>query len=173
MDSTQWTSGVYTEQRGFHSVASTPFAGADLTALVTVTFPEDLSLQEIENVCFTYEGLTLEVDVSQYLLPGYLLVPEHPAEGAGTVCYLSPIGFQCTVPGEGEVTLELLRTDGTVVEMGEDLGLPYGRVFRRGHAGVLRLRGVPAASGRPCPGFGGLPRPADQRRVVHFPQPTE
>lgn len=122
VDSTQWTSGVYTEQRGFHSVASTPFAGADLTALVTVTFPEDLSLQEIENVCFTYEGLTLEVDVSQYLLPGYLLVPEHPAEGAGTVCYLSPIGFQCTVPGEGEVTLELLRTDGTVVEMGEDLG---------------------------------------------------
>ena len=108
VNSTQWTSGVYTEQRGFRRVASTPFAGADLTALVTVTFPEDLSLQEIENVCFTYEGLTLEVDVSQYLLPGYLLVPEHPAEGSETVCYLSPVGFQCTVPGEGEVTLELL-----------------------------------------------------------------
>lgn len=101
VDSTQWTSGVYTEQRGFHSVASTPFAGADLTALVTVTFPEDLSLQEIENVCFTYEGLTLEVDVSQYLLPGYLLVPEHPAEGAGTVCYLSPLGFSARCQGKG------------------------------------------------------------------------
>lgn len=27
VNSTQWTSGVYTEQRGFRSVASTPFAG--------------------------------------------------------------------------------------------------------------------------------------------------
>ncbi len=102
VDSTQWTSGgIHRAERVPQGRKHPPLRGADLTALVTVTFPEDLSLQEIENVCFTYEGLTLEVDVSQYLLPGYLLVPEYPAKEAETVCYLSPIGFQCTVPGGG------------------------------------------------------------------------
>ena len=92
---------VYTEQRGSTASQAPPLRGQISPRLVTVTFLEDLSLQEIENVCFTYEGLTLEVDVSQYLLPGYLLVPEHPAEGAGTVCYLSPLGFSARCQGKG------------------------------------------------------------------------
>lgn len=111
-----WQSGTYTKMSGLGKTAKTMFADADMTYLITLFFEDDITMSDIEKICFPYEDLTLEVNVQSYIAPEYVLTPEDPAESTITDFHISRIGFCFTMPAEDTFDLKLIRADGTVVE---------------------------------------------------------
>ncbi|MBQ9853172.1 MAG: hypothetical protein IJO37_09710 [Ruminiclostridium sp.] len=119
------TMGTYTTGK---SQAISHFEDADLTYVFAGTLPENCSMEDMDQVCLTYEGLSLSLPVGDYLCPEYALDPE--GEGLPAVSHLrmSAIGFSYTTTDE-ELYLDLLPifTDGTVYEsFREDYGTSAG-----------------------------------------------
>lgn len=109
-----WQSGTYTKMNGLTKAAETMLADADMTYLITLFFEDDLTMEDVATVCFSYEGLTLSVDMQNYLAPEYLLTPENPDKSTITDFYLSRLGFYFTMPAGEEWVLQMIRADGTV-----------------------------------------------------------
>ncbi|MBQ2926206.1 MAG: hypothetical protein IJE03_05205 [Ruminiclostridium sp.] len=119
------TMGTYTTGK---SQAISHFEDADLTYVFAGTLPENCSMEDMDQVCLTYEGLSLSLPVGDYLCPEYALEPE--GEGLPAVSHLrmSAIGFSYTTTEE-ELYLDLLPiyADGTVYEsFREDYGTSAG-----------------------------------------------
>ena len=102
-------SGTYTET----GKAVTLLADADMTYLLTGTF-EDTGLDQVATVCFAYEDLVLEADLTGCTFPEYQL---EPAGGTGSLTGFSAsaIGFYFTMASSDEpAQVRLIRADGSV-----------------------------------------------------------
>ena len=110
-----WTSGTYTRQGLFGNLSNTHFPDADMTFLLCYELGRE-RMAEVETVCFGYEDLTAEVDVSAYRFPEAALLPEN-GEGELTDVRLSALGLYFTAPCTEELpkfTVRLIHADGTV-----------------------------------------------------------
>ncbi len=100
--------------------AQTMFADADMTYLLTGFLGANVTMNDIDKVCFAFEGLTLEVDIQNYIAPEVELVPEVPSEDSLTEFHVSRLGFYYTGPlPDGEIKpfeMKLIRSDGTIWE---------------------------------------------------------
>lgn len=112
---TSWESTAHLDTTGAVKTAVTQMEGADMTWLLTFRFLQDETLAELDAVCFSYQGLTLELDVRGHLLPEYLLESAQPDAPCREV-WVSAIGFSIAgVPAEGDFfDLWPLRADGQV-----------------------------------------------------------
>lgn len=115
MEGFPWTSGTYTRQGLFGNLSNTHFPDADMTFLLCYELGRE-RMAEVETVCFGYEDLTAEVDVSAYRFPEAALLPEN-GEGELTDVRLSALGLYFTAPCTEELpefTVRLIHADGTV-----------------------------------------------------------
>ncbi len=118
-----WESGSYTKDGGLGRRSKSMLPDADITFLVICTFTQDITMSEVEKICFPYEGLTLELDLADLnIAPGYKLYPEEPAESIVADLYVSRLGYCFTVSldSEAECTFDirLIRKDGSLYEQG-------------------------------------------------------
>ena len=108
---------------------------AHATYIITYSLP-DKNFSEIQAVQFAFEGLSLEVDVNEYLTPMYGLEAEN-GEGKLSDAYISSLGYGFTYHLDEAISEEdyenmgfhcdvnLIRADGTVMtseEMAEQKG---------------------------------------------------
>lgn len=117
--------GTYTTGKG---QAISHFEDADLTYVFAGTLPEGHSMEDVDQICLTYEDLSLSLPVENYLCPEYALEPE--GNGLPEVDHLrmSAIGFSYTTTDE-DLYLDLvpIYADGTVYEtFREDYGTSAG-----------------------------------------------
>lgn len=110
------------------------FEDTDLTYVFFGTLPGNLPMEDIAQICLTYEDLTLAVPVQDCLCPEYALEPE--GEGLPEVSDLrmSAIGFSYTTTDQ-ELYLDLkpIFADGTVYEnFNEDYGSSAGGGWEEG-----------------------------------------
>lgn len=104
-------SGSYTKDGGFGRKAMSMMPDADMSYLVIGTFTGNARMSDVEKVCFSYEGLTLELDVGEYITPEYELYPENPSGSTVTDFYVSRLGYSFTVPLTDESTTGELNPD--------------------------------------------------------------
>ena len=115
MEGFPWTSGTYTRHGLFGNLSNNHFPDADMTFLLCYELGRE-RMAEVETVCFGYEDLTAEVDVSAYRFPEAALLPEN-GEGELTDVRLSALGLYFTAPCTEELpefTVRLIHADGTV-----------------------------------------------------------
>ena len=108
----------------------------DAHAVYIITYQFEKNLSEIEKVGFSFEGLSVEVDANEYLVPTFGLAAED-GEGKLTDAYISCISFGFTYHFDAPLTEEavndmnvnceirMIRADGSVLtreEMGEEVG---------------------------------------------------
>ena len=100
--------------------------------------PTSCSIQEVQKICFSYGGLTLEINPEEYMSPSYVLVPKESSDDVLKNVHISRIGFSFVQPFvEGMVLRDLqydiclIRTDGTVLTDDEmrELGRSYNSAF--------------------------------------------
>ena len=120
--------GTYTNEGNRQTVSY--FEDADLTYVFLGTLPEDLSMEDVDQICLTYKDLSLSLPVEDCLCPEYALEPE--GEGIPEVSDLrmSALGFSYTTTGQ-ELIQDLLPifSDGTVYDyeaFREDYGYSSG-----------------------------------------------
>ncbi len=125
------TMGTYTTGK---SQAVSHFKDADLTYVAACNLPSDVSMEDIDQVWLTYQDLTLEVSIQDYLCPEYALEPEGEGLPGLSDLRASALGFSYTITAQ-EPFLEILPifADGTVYEnFSEDYGTSAGGGMRDG-----------------------------------------
>ena len=95
--------------------------------------PKSCGMADVQKVCFSYDGLVLEVEPANYMTPHYNLVAENDSATLSGV-RMSRIGFSFIQPISEEMSAEeliydisLIRADGTVLSTDEmrGIGLAY------------------------------------------------
>lgn len=120
-------SGTYTESSAFGGKkAKTMFEDVDMTYLLTGYLGKVIGMNDIEKVCFTFENLTLELNVQNHISPVMELLPENPTENSVVDFRISRIGFYFTVPSSADdfLDLKLIKTDGTLWVNEDGFGEP-------------------------------------------------
>ena len=112
------------------------YQDADQTYMYTYNFNNEgskcdgININDVNVLCFAYEGLTLELDVGQYISEGRMLHSENPDDAGGiSDFYASRIGLYYTVAidenyNDGSFSLKLISADGTVLGF-DDLDIGY------------------------------------------------
>ncbi len=127
-------SATYIETSDLGKKAKTMFADADMTYVISCILDDGISMNDVDTLCFAYEGLVLELDVQKYISPEYELHAE-TSDGTERITdfHVSRIGFYFTsIVNENFddfFDIKLIYADGTVCEFtGRDLGyqLSYG-----------------------------------------------
>ena len=111
-------SSTYTQKNEFGRKATTMFADADMTYLVSGTLSNDINMSDINAICFEYEDLKLELDIAQYMFPEYELYAENTSIDDITNFHISRIGFYFTTPVDEDLSFDvkLIYADGSVFE---------------------------------------------------------
>ena len=119
------TMGTYTTGK---SQAISHFEDADLTYVAACNLPSDVSMEDIDQVWLTYQDLTLNVSIQDFLCPEYTLEPEGVGLPEVSNLRMSAIGFSYTITAQ-EPFLDILPifADGTIYEnFSEDYGTSAG-----------------------------------------------
>ena len=103
---------------------------ADMTYELGGVLEYGMSMNDIDKVCFSFEGLTLEMETEGKVMPLVKLRPEDEKNCSAEDVYISRCGFYYTVPENSDDMCSgtyLIRTDGTVLTYGkEDIGYSAG-----------------------------------------------
>ncbi len=129
------TMGTYTSGK---RQAVSHFEDANLTYVVICNLPSHVSMEDIGKIWLTYQDLTLEVSIQDYLCPEYALEPEEEGLPEITDLRMSALGFSYTTTDE-ELYLDLkpIFADGTVYEnFSEDYGISSGGEWSDGPTAV-------------------------------------
>ncbi len=120
---------TYVEESMLGLQLATKFEDADMTFLISCYVDEDraFSMSDLDVIRLEYEGLVLELDAENIIVPQQRLMPELPAADSVTDFSISRVGFYFIMPIQknGDTTFEisLIRRDGTLWrDVREELG---------------------------------------------------
>lgn len=111
--------------------------------------PKSCGMEDVQKVCFSYDGLVLEVEPSNYMSPHYNLAAENDSMML-TGVRMSRIGFSFVQAISEEMSAEeliydvtLIRADGTVLSADEmrEIGVMYS-VSTAPHIKETRITGT-------------------------------
>ena len=125
--------GTYMQGRKTKSL----FPDASQTRVIMYK-PKSCGIKDIQKVCFSYDGLVLELEPVNYMSPQYDLAPDENTCGTFTDIRISRVGFSFVQAISEEMSAEdltydisLIRTDGTVLSVEEmkEIGSLYSVSF--------------------------------------------
>lgn len=131
-------SGKY-QRIGYRNYDASLFEDADATYIVTCEWGSNVSMENVKSICITYDDLTADLDIQNYIVPTHSLICTDDADSILTNGHISSLGLYFDVPMElfpedyatcapedmPQFEIKMIRTDGSIQE-----DLPFG--FRWG-----------------------------------------